>query len=62
MTRAEFKWLARRYAEIKASAARRQLGPERIIEAIFGECRKIGVAPIEFAHGLTFGVTFTLVV
>lgn len=52
MTRTEFKWLARRYTEIKADAARRRLGPEWIIEAIFGECRKIRVQPVELARSI----------
>ncbi|MBP9233295.1 MAG: hypothetical protein KBF30_01400 [Hyphomonadaceae bacterium] len=59
MTPAEFKWLARRYAEIKGDAARCQLAPERIVQEIFGECRKIGVQTIEFARAITFNVTFT---
>lgn len=53
MTPAEFKWLARRYAEIKADAARDGRGPEWIVQQIFGECRKIGVPPIEFARAAT---------
>lgn len=59
MTPAEFKWLARRYQAIKAEAAREGSGPEWIVAQIFGECRKIGVAPIEFARAITFSVTFT---
>lgn len=54
MTRAEYHWLMRRYSEIKADAARRSLGPEWIVAQIFGECRKIGVQPIEFARAATF--------
>lgn len=62
MTPAGFKWLARRYAEIKADAARDGRGPEWIVARTFAECRKIGVQPVEFARAITLGVTFTLVV
>ncbi len=48
MTPAEFHWLSRRLREIQA----RNIGPAATVTLIFTECRKIGVAPGEFAAGL----------
>lgn len=53
MTDAEFKFLARRYAEIKAEDARLHgFSPAWIICMIFHDCELIGVAPSEFAHAI----------